>query len=256
MPNREVAHFFSRRKQKPGHQTLVKMENVSVIYDGNRILSSIDWVIHRGDRWALLGPNGSGKSTLLSLVFGDNPQAYANTIYIFGKRRGSGESVWNLKRRIGWISPELHLHFPEDQTCLETVISGFHESTGFFKKHTRKQQNEANRILRYFGMSRFGSIPFGSISTGLQRMILLSRALVKSPDILLLDEPCHGLDAMHRNMFIKVVESLIRLTPITIVYVTHVSDEIPQGIHQVIQLQDGRILRIQREFSRLNRQSI
>ncbi len=224
-----------------GTTALVRLEGVSMRYDGHSILQGIDWTIRRGESWALLGPNGSGKSALLSLIVGDNPQAYGNAVYVFGRLRGSGESVWEIKRRIGWISPELHLHFPETQTCLETVISGFRDSQGCYVRPAPGQVRAARRWLSQFGLSKFAGRSFGSLSSGLQRVVLLARALVKAPELLVLDEPCQGLDCAHRRHFIRAVEALIRLDRTTIVYVTHRPEEIPRGIHRVLRLRDGRV---------------
>jgi molybdate transport system ATP-binding protein len=213
---------------------LVRLTDVTVRYGGRTILQKVNWVVHRGENWALIGPNGSGKSTLLSLIIGDNPQAYANDVRVFGRRRGDGESVWELKRRIGWVSPELHLHFPESQTCLEAVLSGFDDATGCFRRPTRRQRNAARRWLANFGLAGCAGRLFGSLSAGLQRMTLLARALVKEPDLLVLDEPCHGLDAEHRARFIHTINILLRYT--TVVYVTHRWDEVPAGIDRVLRL--------------------
>ncbi|MBN1570968.1 MAG: ATP-binding cassette domain-containing protein [Acidobacteria bacterium] len=224
-------------------ENLVQMRNVFVRYGGRTILSGINWTIRRGESWVLVGPNGSGKSTLLSLIGGDNPQAYANSLYIFGRKRGSGESIWDLKKRIGWISPELHLHFPESQSCIQTVISGFSETIGYHRAPTPQQRRRALKVLTYLGMQKLRSSPFGSLSTGLQRMTLLARALVKAPDLLLLDEPCQGLDPSHRRMFLELIESILLQPGATIIYVTHIADEIPRGIKRMLQLQNGRIYR-------------
>jgi molybdate transport system ATP-binding protein len=234
---------FPHGKRNHVRQKLVRMENVSVQYNGRQVLSGINWTVCRGESWALVGPNGSGKSTLLSLISGDNPQAYANSIYLFGRRRGSGESVWDLKKRIGWVSSELHLHFPEDQTCLETVISGFRESTACYRRPSSQERKAARRTLERFGIGSLHSSCFGSLSTGLQQMILLARSLVKSPDLLLLDEPCQALDLAHRGIFLSMIESLLCGTDITIVYVTHIYEEIPKGLHKVLILRDGRVVR-------------
>jgi molybdate transport system ATP-binding protein len=238
---RALSLFKIRPRQR--QQSLVEMENVSVKYDHRVILSGINWTIRRGESWALIGPNGSGKSTLLSLISGDNPQAYANSIRLFGRMRGSGESVWELKRRIGWISSELHLHFPESQTCLETVISGFHETIGCRNTASSPRRKIARQLLRQLGILELSKASFGSISAGLQRTVLLARALVKSPDLLLLDEPCQGLDRLHRDAFLKILESILGCSEATMVYVTHVREEVPKGIHRILQLKDGRIVR-------------
>ncbi len=230
-----------QRPSEPENSTLMVVENATVLYENRKILSAINWIIRRGESWALIGPNGSGKSTLLSLIIGDNPQAYANSIYAFGRKRGSGESIWDLKKKIGYVSPELHLRFPEDPTCLETVLSGFHESVRCYIPPSAKERGAAEKALARMGMLRFSHREFGSLSTGLQRMTLLARALVKSPDLLLLDEPCHGLDPFHRGMFLKIIESMLCGKETTLVYVTHRYDEIPRGIAKILELKDGRV---------------
>jgi molybdate transport system ATP-binding protein len=243
---RTTGTHFSRGKPDKANEELVKLEGASVRYNGRDILSRIHWTIRRGESWALIGPNGSGKSTLLSIISGDNPQAYANAVHIFGRRRGSGESVWDIKKRIGFISSELHLHFPEDQTCLETVISGFHEFSGCYRRPSSEQRIAARHILRRFGLLKSAVQPFGSLSAGSQRMVLLARALVKSPDLLLLDEPCQGLDLAHRTTFLRIIESLIQQQVTTIVYVTHRPDEIPEGIQRLLKLKNGRAIKSER----------
>lgn len=217
-----------------GTDELVRLTGVTVCYGTRKVLTDINWVVRRGTSWALLGPNGSGKSTLLSLIIGDNPQAYANDVRVFGRRRGDGESVWALKRRIGWVSPELHLHFPEAPTCLDAIISGFEDANGCDRQATAQQRKLARRWLMAFGLAGSASRSLGSMSTGWQRMTLLARALVKSPDLLVLDEPCQGLDAVHRARFVRTVAALLRHT--TVIYVTHRRDEIPPGIDNVLRL--------------------
>jgi len=225
---------FPAQVKTAGTNELVRLTGVTVCYGGRDILTDINWVVRRGQSWALLGPNGSGKSTLLSLITGDNPQAYANDVRVFGRRRGDGESVWALKRRIGWVSPELHLHFPEAQTCLDTVVSGFDDTNGCYRQATTRQRTTARRWLTAFGLAGCITQSFGELSAGLQRMTLLARALVKSPDLLVLDEPCQGLDSGHRAQFIGTVTALLRHT--TVIYITHRSDEIPLGIDRVLRL--------------------
>jgi molybdate transport system ATP-binding protein len=239
--SRNSVSRFARRRSGCEQKELVRLENVSVQYDGQAILSGINWTIRRGESWALSGPNGSGKSTLLSLISGDNPQSYANSVRLFGRSRGNGESLWEWKQRIGAISSELHLHFPEGQTCLETVISGFHDSLGYYRRASAAQRDVARRILDRFGLLPLAESCFGFLSAGSQRMVLLARALVKSPDLLLLDEPCQGLDLTHRTIFLRNIEELLRRGETTMIYVTHVPSEIPHGIHRLLRLRNGRI---------------
>jgi len=226
-----------RMAEAPGRE-LVRLTDVTVRYGQSTILERINWTVRTGESWALLGPNGSGKTTLLSLILGDNPQAYANQVVVFGRRRGSGESIWEIKRRIGSVSPEAHLHFNDAVTCFEVVASGFHETIGLFHRPTARQRAQARQWLRRFGLLDFARAPLFALSAGLQRMVLLARALVKRPRLLLLDEPCQGLDPAHRQAFVKAVDDLIRRAAVTAIYVTHRPDEIPPSIRRVLQLGD------------------
>jgi molybdate transport system ATP-binding protein len=220
----------------PTGEELVRLRNVSVRYGPAIILNNINWTVRAGESWALLGPNGSGKTTLLSLILGDNPQAYMNDVVVFGKQRGHGESIWEIKKSIGWVSPELHIHFNDSATCLEVVESGFHDSIGLFEPATPRQRVAARRWLKEFQLLQFENEPLFALSAGLQRMVLLARALVKSPRLLILDEPCQGLDAAHRDFFVNEVDALLRTGPVTAIYVTHRPEEIPPSIKRVLRL--------------------
>jgi molybdate transport system ATP-binding protein len=217
---------------------LVRLRNVTVRYGNSVILRDIDWTIRAGESWALLGPNGSGKTTLLSLILGDNPQVYTNDVVVFGRQRGSGESVWDIKRHIGWVSPELHLHFNDAATCLEVVASGFFDTVGLFQPLSARQRAAARSWLARFQLLEFAERPLFSLSAGLQRMVLLARALVKKPRLLILDEPCQGLDSAHRNLFVQAVDALIQAETATVAYVTHRQDEIPPSIRRVLRLRN------------------
>jgi molybdate transport system ATP-binding protein len=160
-------------------------------------------------------------------------------VTVFGRRRGGGESQWDIKRHIGWVSPELHLHFKAAATCFEVVASGFHDSIGLFEPVTRGQAAAARRWLRRFGLLGFAGTPLFGLSAGGQRMVLLARALVKRPRLLALDEPCQGLDAAHRALFIGAVDELLRAGAVTALYITHRLDEIPPSIQRVLRL-DGK----------------
>ena len=215
---------------------LVRLRNATVRYGNTVILRDINWTIRAGESWALLGPNGSGKTTLLSLILGDHPQVYTNDVVVFGRQRGSGESVWDIKKHIGWVSPELHLHFNAAATCFEVVASGFHDTVGLFEPVTARQRTAARRCLARFQLLAFAGRPLFSLSAGLQRMVLLARALVKRPRLLILDEPCQGLDAAHRDSLVRAVDALIRAGAVTVIYVTHRPDEIPRSITRFLRL--------------------
>jgi molybdate transport system ATP-binding protein len=215
---------------------VVELRNITVRYGQRTILSGVDWDIYQGQSWVLLGPNGSGKTTLLSLINGDNPQAYVNHVVTFGRRRGAGESIWHLKKQIGWVSPELQLHFNESISVMDVVLSGFEETIGVFQGVTPARIAAARRCLKRFDLLASAEMPLVSLSAGLQRMCLLARALVKSPRLLILDEPCQGLDTEHRDHFISYIDSLIRHQDVTAIFVTHRSEEIPASIRCVLRL--------------------
>ena len=224
------------RSRSPAPSELVRLRNAAVRYGDTVILRGINWTVRAGESWALLGPNGSGKTTLLSLILGDNPQVYTNDVMVFGQQRGSGESVWEIRKHIGWVSPELHLHFNDSATCFEVVASGFHDTVGLFQPSSARQRTAARRCLARFQLLEFVNRPLFSLSAGLQRMVLLARALVKQPRLLILDEPCQGLDSAHRSRFVRAVDALIRGRAVTAIYVTHRPDEIPPSIQRVLRL--------------------
>jgi molybdate transport system ATP-binding protein len=222
-------------------QALIHMENVRVSYNGTPVLHGIDWTVHEGERWALLGPNGAGKTTLLSLILGDNPQAYANEIELFGRRRGSGESIWEIKRRIGWVAPELHLYYPFHATGFDVVCSGFFDSVGLYHRCSPQQHKEARMWLARLEVADCAAAAFRQLSEGEQRMVLITRALVKRPQLLVLDEPCQGLDAHNRDRVLEIIDSLGDHLNTSIIYVTHEADELPDTITHVIRLDAGKV---------------
>jgi len=223
---------------------LVEMKDTSVSYGGVNILQDINWRMREGENWAIIGPNGAGKSTLLSLIHADNPQAYANEISIFGRKRGSGESIWDVKRKIGWFSPETQIYYPWNTTCHEVVCSGFFDSMGLYRKPSAEQTSAAAQWMRTLGIWNFAERRFGEISRGERRMVLLARALVKEPILLILDEPCQGLDGSHRAAIIELIDNLCSQTPVSLIYITHRFDEMPKAITHVMKLREGRIEKI------------
>jgi molybdate transport system ATP-binding protein len=231
----------SAEELRPGDSVLVHMEGVRVSYGGVRVLDGIDWTVRRGEHWALLGPNGAGKSTLLSLVLGDNPQAYANRVSLFGWRRGTGESMWELKQRIGWVAPELQFVMPGGLSCLDVVCTGFFDSVGLYRRPTAQQREEASQWLARLGLARLSGTPFGLVSEGEQRMVLLARTVVKRPLLLALDEPCQGLDAVYRARLLAAVDEAGRRLETSVICVTHDPLALPAIISHVLTLDGGRV---------------
>lgn len=227
----------------PGGPVLLQLCDVRVSYEGTPILNGVDWQVRKGEHWALLGPNGAGKTTLLSLILGDNPQAYANRITLFGKQRGSGETIWEIKARVGWVSPELHLYYPRRFSCLDVVCSGYFDSIGLHRRVADDQRRTAESLLIEMGIGDLGERGFNSISYGEQRLVLLARALVKRPPLLVLDEPCQGIDGLHRDRFLELVNGLGNRGETTIIFVTHVREELPWVLTHALLLSKGRVVR-------------
>ncbi len=202
------------------------MSKIHIKYGTRTILKELDWQIARGEKWALLGVNGSGKSTLLSLICGDNPQAYANDITLFDRKRGSGESIWDIKKRIGYISPEMHLYYLKNVRCIDVVSSGFFDTIGLYKKCSEEQEKIALKWMELFGIKHIKDVSFLNISSGEQRLALLARVFVKNPDLLILDEPLHGLDISNKKRIKQIIEQFCDQDK-SLIYVTHYEDEIP-----------------------------
>ncbi|AUR52316.1 ATP-binding cassette domain-containing protein [Aquella oligotrophica] len=221
---------------------IVRMENVSIKYGEKTVLNQVNWLVEKGDKWLLSGHNGAGKSTLLSLVTGDNPQAYANQLFLFGKKRGSGETIWDIKRNIGYISPELHWNFTTNLSCLDTIISGFFDTPGLYGKANVEQTKIASEWLEVLNLDEYSNTKFGQVSHGTQRMLLLLRALVKNPPLFIFDEPCQGLDEFHTRQFTRLVDALFADSEHTIIYISHRSDQIPTCVNKKIRLVNGCVV--------------
>ncbi len=225
-------------ENKEHYHQIVNMQNVNVNYGNKTILNNINWQIRPGERWLLKGSNGAGKSTLLSLINGDNPQAYKNEIYLFDKRRGSGESIWDIKQKIGFVSPELHAFYDKTTSCFNTIASGFFDTVGLFKKLSPQQHEEVKQWSHFLQLSSVQNKPLISLSFGTQRLILLARALVKNPPLLILDEPCQGLDDDQKEAFVNLVNNICEQGK-TLIYVSHYDDEIPACVENVMELKNG-----------------
>lgn len=215
----------------PPFEKALELKNILVKYGSRTILKDLNWTVKRGEKWALLGENGSGKSTLLSLISGDNPQAYANDITLFDRKRGTGESIWDIKKRIGYISPEMHLYYLKNVRCLDVVGSGFFDTIGLYRKCNKDQEAIALKWMETFGIEHIKDTSFLNISTGEQRLVLLARVFVKNPDLLILDEPLHGLDATNKKHIKTIIERFCTEEK-ALIYVTHYQDEIPAVVTQ------------------------
>lgn len=208
-------------------EEVVKLNKVSIRYGDRTILKELDWTVKRGQKWALGGENGSGKSTLLSLVCADNPQSYACDISLFGRKRGSGESIWEIKKHIGYVSPEMHRAYLKNLPAIEIVASGLHDSIGLYKRPKETEMAVCEWWMDIFGIAALKDKPFLQLSSGEQRLALLARAFVKDPELLILDEPLHGLDTYNRRKVKKIIEAYGRRKNKTLIMVTHYENELP-----------------------------
>lgn len=221
-------------------EEVVKLHKVTIRYDDRTILNELDWTVLRGEKWALSGENGSGKSTLLSLVCADNPQSYACDISLFGRKRGTGESIWEIKKHIGYVSPEMHRAYLKNLPTIEIVASGLHDSIGLYKRPHDSQMATCEWWMEIFGIAALKDKPFLQLSSGEQRLALLSRAFVKDPELLILDEPLHGLDTYNRRRVKKIIEAFCGRRDKTMIMVTHYEAELPDTITNRILLKRNR----------------
>lgn len=209
------------------NDTLIEMRNVTVTYNGTTILSRINWDVKKGQNWYISGPNGAGKSTLIRLITADNLQAYSNDVYLFGKKRGTGETIWDIKQKIGLISAEFHVRYTisgRPISAYQVVLSGFFDSVGLYRHASSTQRRIACEWLQTLGMAAYAKRPFKHLSYGEQRLILIIRAMVKAPSILILDEPFQGVDYINRKMLLHLLDVIGSTTQTCIIYVTHQKD--------------------------------
>ncbi|WP_200890791.1 ATP-binding cassette domain-containing protein [Pedobacter lusitanus] len=221
-------------------ENIIRMVNVNISYGEKQVLKDISWEVKAGEKWLLQGPNGSGKSTLLSLITGDHPQAYANDLHLFGNKRGSGESIWDIKKRIGLISPELHWYFDPLATVRQSIISGFFDSSGLFREPDYTKKTQAAELISYFGLTEYQDVLLNQLPLGKQRLAFLARTIIKNPELLILDEPCQGLDQQQTQYFNKLVDELCQ-NGTTLIYVGHFESQLPACIEKRILLENGEV---------------
>ncbi|QDK83113.1 ATP-binding cassette domain-containing protein [Spirosoma sp. KCTC 42546] len=211
-----------------------QLRDVTVRYGDTVILNGINWAVRAGERWALFGPNGAGKSVLLSLLYGDHPQAYANDVSVFGHRRGkSGESIWDVKRRIGFVSPELHLYFPQGLSARQVALTGLTDTLTPPNRISPETEEDLWNLLSYFELTHLINCSFGTLSAGEQRLVLLVRAFLKNAPVLLLDEPFQAIDSFHIHLARHLIDSFQNKT---ILFVTHNQRELPDRIDKLFSI--------------------
>jgi len=237
-----IKEYLQKRSQKAFHfegeipaplevialedKELVRLQDVSVSYDERPILKHINWRIHKGEFWQLIGPNGSGKTTLLSMIYGDNPKAFGQEIYLFGQKKGSGESVWDIKKKVGYFTPAMMDLFKARRHKAEgMIIGGLHDSIGLYHIPTDAQEHLAHKWLRLLGLEAIAQRAFVDLSQVEQRMILIARAMIKQPPLLILDEPSNGLDDYSAKVLVALINKIAQESSTAILYVSHREEE-------------------------------
>ena len=221
-------------------EEVVAMRQVTIRYGERTILKDLSWTVRNGERWALRGENGAGKTTLLSLICADNPQSYACDIALFGRQRGSGESIWDIKRHIGYVSPEMHRSYHRDLPAIRIVASGLKDTIGLYAVPTEEEYRQCRWWMEVFGIGELADRSFLQMSTGEQRLVLLARAFVKDPELLILDEPLHGLDDANRQMVKEIIDTFCQRPGKTLIMVTHYEEELPTCIDHTLFLKKNR----------------
>ncbi|CAX58857.1 ABC transporter, ATP-binding protein [Erwinia billingiae Eb661] len=228
---------------------LIVLRDGVVSYNDKPILNHLSWEVKPGEHWQIVGPNGAGKSTLLSLVTGDHPQGYSNDLTLFGRRRGSGETIWDIKQHIGYVSSSLHLDYRVSSSVRNVILSGYFDSIGIYQAVSDRQQSLAKQWLHLLGMEKLGDAPFHGLSWGQQRLVLIARALVKHPALLILDEPLQGLDPINRQLVRRFVDVLIGEGETQLLFVSHHAEDAPHCItDRLTFVAEGEHYRYQRDI--------
>lgn len=232
----EAKNLDNIAQQKVDAPEIVRLNKVSIRYGERTILNELNWTVHKGEKWVLTGDNGSGKSTLLSLICADNPQSYACDISLFGRKRGTGESIWEIKKHIGYVSPEMHRAYMKNLPAIDIVASGLHDSVGLYVRPHPEDKRVCEKWMEVFGISGLKDLSFLQLSSGEQRLVLLARAFVKDPDLLILDEPLHGLDTKNREKVRNIIDDFCRREGKTLIMVSHYEEEFPPCITHSLHL--------------------
>jgi molybdate transport system ATP-binding protein len=232
----------SLRSTRRDPEILIRMRSVTVKYKDMIALEGFSWSVKQGENWLISGPNGAGKTTILNLIYGDNLQAYANDVEILGRKRGTGETLRNLRKSAGLVSPSVQARYRVSTRALNVVYSGFHDSLGLYRSCTPMQMARAEYWIRRLGAQPLVDRDFEQLSFGQRQLILIARAMVKDPSLLLLDEPCDGLDAKSRRTLLKVIDDIGCNGSSSLIYVTHHDDEVPRCITHRLRLDRGRVV--------------
>ena len=238
MESDSVSHADAHSNRR----ALIEMYHVNVGWGDHAVLIDLNWTLYEGEHWLIRGPNGSGKTTFLELITGDNMQVYSNDVRVFGARRGSGETMWDIKAKLGIVSYRLHIEYRMvgGTSLRNVVVSGFRDSIGLYGSATDIETASAEKWLSIGGFSGREDEVFSALSYGEQRAVLILRAAVKCPLILVLDEPCHGLDEIHRQRVLDLLETIAESGATMLLHVTHEADEALPCEKHILELHPGK----------------
>jgi len=222
---------------------LIVFNKVNVAYNERPIVKDISWKINAGEFWQLIGPNGSGKSTLLTLITGDNPKGYGQDLTLFGMKKGTGETVWDIKQNIGYFTPSMTDLFSKNHTLEGMVVSGLFDSIGLYIIPAEAHLQVANEWLQLIEMGHLKNVSFSKLSLGQQRLALIARAMIKHPPLLILDEPTSGLDDYHVSLVTSLINKIAAESRTAILYVSHRREEglEPQFVFELTANSNGSI---------------
>ena len=221
--------------------TLIQLNDGFVRFDERTVFEKLNFTLNKNDHWQITGPNGSGKTCLLQMFTGDNSHCYTNDLTMFGIKRGTGESIWDIKKHIGIMSNSLHMQYKVNASVEHVIISGFHDSIGLYTRPTLAERNVAGQWLAVLGLQQKKNTPFQSLSFGDQRLVLIARSMVKHPALLILDEPCNGLDDFNRQKALKLIDKLAKAGTSTLLYVNHNPEECIPSIRNTLNMKDYNV---------------
>lgn len=213
----------------------VRFDAVDISYQKKKIINGLNWQVRKGEKWMLAGPNGSGKSSVISLIFADNPQAYSQGVILFDRKRGSGESIWDIKRKIGFISPELQTYMKSRRNAVDIAAAGFTNTMVLSRKLRSDEIERLRQLFNYFGIRHLAKKTFMDLSSGEQRLVLFIRSVVNNPPLLVLDEPFHAMDESYRRKCIEFLQEYCH-SERTLIFVSHLQDVSPAFITDTLSL--------------------
>ena len=215
---------------------LIEFRNVTVQYGEITVFENLTWAMRKGENWCITGPNGSGKTTILDLIYGENVQSYSNDVRIFGARRGDGESVWEIKARLGIVTPKLQVRYDKRLSVADVITSGLFDSIGLYNRPTDRQLRDTRAAAATFRIDHLLDRRYDLCSAGERTLVLIARALIKKPCIAILDEPCQGLDPANRARVLEAIDAIGNSRDTDLLYVSHHTDEIPECITHTLKL--------------------